>query len=170
MNYLKNIVYECPQGKALLGLDVGKKTIGVAVSDPAQSIATPVCTIMRKKFSSDIKELEALSREFSVGGYVIGYPTNMDGSEGGRCQSVRDFGLEFIAQISDEFKKDGNIWVALWDERLSTFAVEDFVDKTAGLRKRKAKESGLIDKLAAQLILQGAVDYIRDKRNRPDQP
>lgn len=166
MDYLKNIVHKCPSGAVLLGLDVGKKTIGVAVCEPSTGLVTPFCTIQRKKFSLDIKEIERISREFSVGGYVIGYPINMDGSEGARCQSIRDFAIEFQKQISEEFKVDGEVFVALWDERLSTFSVEDFVDKTACIKKRKAKESGLTDKLAATLILQGAVDYIRDQADR----
>lgn len=169
MDYLKNIVHECPQDKAILGLDVGKKTIGLAICDPDLNVATPLSTIKRQKFTFDIKQIERAAQEFYVGGYVIGYPTNMDGSEGLRCQSVRDFAQEFIRQLSPDLKdENGDVWVALWDERLSTFSVEDFVDNTVGMKRSRAKEEGLIDKLAAQIILQGAIDFIKDKRRIPD--
>ncbi len=160
MDLLENIASDCPCGVALMGLDVGKKTIGVAICDSAHNIAFPITTIKRTKFSKDLKALEAIIGEYEIGGYVIGYPLHMDGGQGRACQSIRDFGLEFIAQLSDEFKFKGNIWVALWDERLSTASVENFVDETVGISRRKAKAKGIVDKLAAQHILQGALDYM----------
>ncbi len=161
IDLLENIIKERPKGERLLGMDIGKKTIGLALSDSAQSIATPLMTIKRTKFSKDIIKLEDVIREYEVGGYVLGYPLNMDNSAGAKCQSVRDFGLEFEAQLSQELKPSKGLWIALWDERLSTVSVEDFVDSSVDMSRRSAKEKGLIDKLAAQFILQGALEYIR---------
>ena len=154
---LKNIIDDRPQDAALLGLDVGKKTIGLALSDPGQSIATPLETIKRTKFTADMNAVQVIAQKYEVGGYVIGLPVNMDGSEGRRAQSVRDFAIEMGKVVGAQ------IWIALWDERLSTVSVEESVDKFVDKRKIKAnaKSSGLIDKLAAQVILQGALDYIR---------
>ncbi len=149
----------CPDGVALMGLDIGKKTIGVAVSDSSQSIAMPVTTIKRTKFSKDLPKLETLALDYEVGGYLIGYPLNMDGSEGPKCQSVRDFAQEFERQVSDAVKQQG-LWIGFWDERLSTATVDSFVDNSVDMSKRRAKDSGLVDKLAAQQILQWALDYM----------
>ena len=149
-----------PTNTALMGLDVGKKTIGVALSDSSQSIAFPICTIKRTKFSRDIKALEEIIREYNIGGYVIGLPLNMDNSEGRACQSIRDFGAEFARQLPQDLQ---NPWIALWDERLSTACVNDFVDNVVDTSRRKAKERGIVDKLAAQHILQGALDFISRK-------
>ncbi len=158
MDLLENILDARPKDTALMGLDVGKKTIGIALSDSAQSIAFPICTIKRTKFARDILALEEIIREYDIGGYIIGLPLNMDNSEGRACQSIRDFGLEFIKQLPEDL---GKPWVALWDERLSTSSVHDFVDKTVDISRRKAKERGIVDKLAAQHILQGALDFIQ---------
>ncbi len=158
MDLLEDILDTRPKNRALMGLDVGKKTIGVALSDSMQSIAFPICTIKRTKFARDIKALEEIISEYEIGGYVIGLPLNMDNSEGRACQSIRDFGLEFIKQLPDDF---GEPWVALWDERQSTSSVYGFVDETVGISRRKAKERGIVDKLAAQHILQGALDFIQ---------
>lgn len=154
---LKDIAQERPKHTALLGLDVGKKTIGLALSDPAQSLATPLQTIKRTKFSSDMEMLKSVIAEYEIGGFVMGYPVNMDGTEGPRAQSTRDFAMEMGKALG------GDPWIALWDERLSTVSVEGFVDNFVEKRKTKvkAKASGLIDKLAAQVILQGALDYMR---------
>lgn len=159
IDHLKNIVKQRPQDKALLGLDVGKKTIGIAISNPDQTLATPLQTIKRTKFSKDILQLDTIMKEYEIGGLVIGLPMNMDGSEGPRAQSIRDFVLE----LKQHKEIVGNHpWIAYWDERLSTVSVEDIVDRHVDKRKTKqqAKDSGLIDKLAAQIILQGALDYI----------
>lgn len=156
MDLLKDILSDAPKGVALLGMDVGKKTIGLALSNPDQTIATPLHTINRTKFTKDVEALGEIIKDYEIGGYVIGYPLNMDGSEGPRCQSIRDFALEFEKTLDDP-------WIALWDERLSTVSVEESVDKMVDKRKTKAnaKSSGLIDKLAAQVILQGALDFIQ---------
>ncbi|MCK5284035.1 MAG: Holliday junction resolvase RuvX [Alphaproteobacteria bacterium] len=161
VDLLKNISAICPKGKYLLGMDVGKKTIGLAICDPDHKIATPIHTIKRKKFTHDVEELLHIIQEYEVGGYVIGLPLNMDGSEGGRAQSVRDFALE-LAKRTSVVGEDA--WIAFWDERLSTVSVEEIVDNLVEKRKTKikAKSSGLIDKLAAQIILQGAVDFLHE--------
>ncbi len=155
IDLLENIAGDRPRGVALMGLDVGTKTIGVAVCDPDLCLATPVATIKRTKFKRDLEALRVLIADYEIGGYVIGYPVNMDGTEGRKCQSIRDFAHEFEKQIGGE-----NLWIALADERLSTHTVEHFVDHSVGMSKRKAKEQGVIDKLAAQVILQGAIEYL----------
>lgn len=161
---LENIVGLCPQDVRLLGMDVGKKTIGLALADSAGGLATPLLTVRRTKFIRDLKALEKVIRDYDVGGYVIGYPLNMDGSEGSKCQSVRDFSHEFEAQISADLRPVEGLWIALCDERLSTASVEDFVDKTVDYSRRRAKEKGVTDKLAAQVILQSALDYMQQCR------
>lgn len=183
VDLLKNIADQVPQGRALLGMDVGKKTIGLALSDPGHCVATPLMTLRRVKFSKDVEALKEIIADYEIGGFVIGLPVNMDGSEGPNAQSVRDFALEFekfllrdkphtplyagVSETSHEIPvQDGDcrsqVWIALWDERLSTASVNDLVDKSVSKRKTKinAKQDGLIDKLAAQIILQGALDYL----------
>lgn len=141
-----------------MGLDLGAKTIGVAISDAEQSLATPVTTIKRTKFSKDIEALAPIIKEFEIGGYIIGYPLNMDGSEGPRCDATRSFADE-MSKHPEIFGQ--NPFIALQDERLSTQAVDGFVESRVDMgkkSKRGAKESGLTDKLAAQGILQGALN------------
>lgn len=149
-----------------MGLDVGAKTIGVAVCDPDHRVATPLQTIKRVKFTKDIQALQALVQRHEVGGFVVGLPLHLDEREGRRAQSVRDFCLELARY--PEIVGDAP-WIALWDERLSTVAVTDFVDAfvTKKSKRRGAKESGLIDRLAAQLILDGALDYLRAHPSEP---
>ncbi|MBF0248383.1 MAG: Holliday junction resolvase RuvX [Alphaproteobacteria bacterium] len=138
------------RGQRLMGLDLGTKTIGVAMSDVLLSVASPVETIQRTKFTKDAMRLEALMDEHGVGGLVLGLPKEMDGTEGARCQSTRDFARNFLNRR--------DVPIALWDERLSTSAVERMlvgdVDMT---RKRRGQ---VIDKLAATYILQGALDAL----------
>lgn len=163
IDHLNKIYTQRPKGKALLGLDVGKKTIGLSLSNPDQTMATPLHTIQRTKFSKDILKLHEVMKEYEIAGLVVGLPMNMDGSEGPRAQSIRDFVLE-LKQRKEIV--GSNPWIAYWDERLSTVSVESYVDELVDKRKtkQKAKESGLIDKLAAQVILQGALDYIELKK------
>jgi putative Holliday junction resolvase len=135
---------------ALLGLDVGTKTIGIAISDPGRRVASPVETIRRTKFSEDALRLEALIDERRVVGFVIGLPVALDGSEGPRCQSVRQFAANLMARR--------DLPTLLWDERFSTAAVERFlVDEADMSRKRRAE---VVDKMAAAYILQGALDAL----------
>jgi len=157
---LKDSKDNCPKNVRLMGLDLGGKTIGVAVSDAGQSIATPIKTIQRSKFSKDIKALKEIIQEFEISGYILGFPLNMDGSEGARCDATRSFANE-IGQHPDIFGV--NPYVAFWDERLSTRTVDEFLDNRGDINKsskRGSKESGLVDKLAAQIILQGALDAL----------
>jgi putative Holliday junction resolvase len=139
-----------PKG-ALLGLDVGTKTIGLAISDPDRSVASPLETIRRSKFSDDVLRLEALIDQRGVIGLVIGLPVALDGSQGPRCQSVRQFAANLMARR--------DLPTLLWDERFSTAAVERFLVEEADMsRKRRAE---VVDKMAAAYILQGALDALK---------
>jgi putative Holliday junction resolvase len=137
-----------PRG-ALLGLDVGTKTIGVATSDAERRLATGVETIDRKTFTLDAQRLLALAAERRCAGFVLGLPLNMDGSEGPRAQSVRAFARN-LARLTD-------LPIALWDERLSTAAVERELIAADVSRKKRA---AVIDQHAAIFILQGALDRL----------
>jgi putative Holliday junction resolvase len=136
----------------LLGLDVGDKTIGLAISDSGLAVASPIETIARGKFAADGARLLELMDEREAGGLVIGLPVNMDGSEGPRCQSVRQFARNLLA-LRD-------LPIAFWDERLSTAAVERAMIDADLTRRRRAKA---VDKLAAAYILQGALDAMTRK-------
>ena len=139
-----------PRGTRLLGLDLGDKTIGLAVSDPGLMVASPIDTIRRKKFTQDAAALEAIIESNNVGGLILGLPVNMDGSEGPRCQSTRQFAANLLARI--------DLPLAFWDERLSTAAVERvLVDEADMSRKRRGD---VVDKMAAAYILQGALDAL----------
>ncbi len=131
----------------LLGLDVGSKTVGLALSDVSRTIATPHSTIARTKFTKDALALFAIVDSMGVGGLVVGLPISMDGSEGPRCQSVRQFAANLLA-LRD-------LPLAFWDERLSTAAVTRTLLEADASRQRRAE---LVDKLAAAYILQGALD------------
>ncbi len=138
------------RGRRLLGLDLGAKTIGLAISDSAFTVASPVGTIRRRKFRDDAAELERLVDERDVGGLVIGLPVNMDGSEGPRCQSTRQFAANLLQRL--------DIPIAFRDERLSTAAVERLlIDEADMTRKRRG---AVVDKMAAAWILQGALDAL----------
>ena len=134
---------------ALIGLDLGTKTIGVAVCDPDRRIATGVETVARKTFTSDARRVLALAAERRAVGFVLGLPINMDGSEGPRAQSTRAFARNFARLTA--------LPIMLWDERLSTAAVErELIAADASRAKRKA----VIDQHAAAYILQGAIDRL----------
>lgn len=134
-----------------IGLDLGTKTIGVAVSDLMLSSATPVTTIKRKKFTLDANALQDLIKDRSPGGIVLGLPMNMDGSEGPRCQATRAFARN-LSRIID-------LPITFWDERLSTVAAERALLLADTSRKRRAE---VIDHVAAGYILQGALDRWRN--------
>ncbi|MEX0311183.1 MAG: Holliday junction resolvase RuvX [Tateyamaria sp.] len=140
---------DLPPMQALIGLDLGDKTIGVAVSDTFWSVATPLETVRRKKFGVDAARLQAIIGERRVGGLVLGLPRNMDGTEGPRCQSTRAFARNF------ERLWDGPI--TFWDERLSTVAAEKALLEADTTRKRRAE---VIDHVAAGYILQGLLDRL----------
>ena len=138
---------------ALIGLDLGTKTIGVAVSDPDRRLATGVETIARKNFTADARRILALADERAAVGFVLGLPINMDGSEGPRAQSTRAFARN-LAKLTD-------LPIAFWDERLSTAAVER---ELIAADVSRAKRAAVIDEHAAMFILQGALDRLaRDK-------
>ena len=144
-----NIAQQLPAGSRLLGLDLGTKTIGLAISDSSYRLATPLETIRRKKFTLDAEKLLSVIDARTVGGLVLGLPINMDGTEGPRCQSTRQFAQNLLE------KRD--IPLAFWDERLSTVAVErDLIEADVS----RAKRADVIDELAASYILQGALDYM----------
>lgn len=145
-------VDQFPKIGAVLGLDPGTKTIGIAVSDSRRSIASGVTTLTRSKFAKDASELFALYDQRNCTAIVLGLPVQMDGLEGPRAQSVRAFARNLI-QIRD-------VPILLWDERLSTSAVERTLIE-AGTRRSKRKT--VIDKLAAIYILQGALDFFKIK-------
>lgn len=138
-----------PARGALIGLDLGTKTIGVAASDPDRRLATGVETIAHTKFTTDAKRVLALAAERAAIGFVLGLPINMDGSEGPRAQSARAFARNFAKLTA--------LPIALWDERLSTAAVERELIKADMSRARRAE---VIDQHAAAFILQGALDRL----------
>ena len=139
-------------GTRLLGLDLGSKTIGLALSDPTFMVASPIDTIRRTKFGKDAAELDRLIADRGVGGLVLGLPINMDGSEGPRCQSTRQFATNLIQRGMEQP-------IVFWDERLSTAAVERVLIDEADMSRRKRAD--VVDKMAAAYILQGALDRLR---------
>ncbi|PHZ83902.1 Holliday junction resolvase RuvX [Paremcibacter congregatus] len=150
LDQIKNTI---TTGQRLLGLDLGSKTIGVALSDIMCNIATPMEIIRRTKFTKDAERLLTIISEQNVGGLVLGLPLNMDGTEGPRCQSTRQFAENMAGKI--------DIPVVLWDERLSTVAVtRTLLDADASRKRRKE----VVDKMAAAYILQGALDKMSYSR------
>ncbi|WP_448031452.1 Holliday junction resolvase RuvX [Bradyrhizobium liaoningense] len=145
-----------PARGALVGLDLGTKTIGVAVSDPDRRLATGVETIARKAFKQDAARLLAIAAERKVVGFVLGLPINMNGSEGPRAQSTRAFARNFAGLTQ--------LPIGLWDERLSTAAVER---ELIGMDVSRAKRAEVIDEHAAIFILQGALDRLANLRAAP---
>lgn len=137
------------QRGALVGLDLGTKTIGVAVSDADRRLATGVETIRRSNITADAARLLAIAAERSAAGFVLGLPLNMDGSEGPRAQSTRAFARN-LSRLTD-------LTIALWDERLSTVAVER---ELIGMDMSRARRAKVIDEHAAMFILQGALDRL----------
>ena len=142
-----------PERGALIGLDLGTKTIGVAVSNADRRLATGVETIRRTAFKADAARLLALAHERNAVGFVLGLPINMDGSEGPRAQSTRAF--------ARNFSKLTELALALWDERLSTVAVER---ELIGMDMSRARRAEVIDEHAAIFILQGALDRLATLR------
>lgn len=155
-----------PRGGRLMGLDLGSKTIGMAISDPDLRVASPIGTINRRKFTLDVQDLARELKGRSVAGFVLGLPVNMDGSEGASAQSVRQFALNLMER-SDLLGQGAEI--AFWDERLSTSAVTRMMVEWDMTRKRRDE---VVDRMAAAYILQGALDYLAARRDDPgqDQP
>jgi putative holliday junction resolvase len=138
-----------PRHARLMGLDLGSKTIGLALSDVLRSIATPFDTIRRTKFTKDAEQLLAFMDKHDVGGLVLGLPVEMDGTHGARCQSTRSFAYNLL--------KLRDVPIGLWDERLSTAAVTRTLLEADSSRARRAE---VVDKMAAAYILQGALDFL----------
>jgi putative Holliday junction resolvase len=140
----------------LLGIDVGSKTLGLAISDSALTVASPLLTLKRGKFAADAEKLRGIMEERDVGGLVIGLPVAMDGGEGPRCQSVRQFAANLLAVI--------DLPLAFWDERFSTIGAERPLREAEMSHRRRAE---VIDKMAAAYILQGALDRLRNAALQP---
>ena len=139
-----------PRFARLIGLDLGTKTIGVAVSDVERHIASPVETIRREKFTPDVQKLAAIAKAQEAYALVIGLPLNMDGSEGPRAQATRSFVRNLDAHLP--------LPVIFWDERLSTAAVtRSLIEQDAS----RAKRAEVVDRMAAAYILQGALDRLQ---------
>jgi len=150
----EDFVAALPPMTALVGLDFGEKTIGVAVSDRIGAVATPLETIRRKKFTLDSARLLEIIAHRDIGGILLGLPRNMDGSEGPRCQSTRAFARNLMP-LTD-------LPIGFWDERLSTVAAERAMLEADMSRKRRAER---IDNIAASYILQGALDRMRHMKS-----
>ena len=140
-----------PSGRRLLGLDLGEKTIGLALSDTLLSIATPMQTLKRGKFAADAAQLDIIISAQAVGGLVVGLPLNMDGSDGPSAQSARAFARNWTARSP--------LPVVMQDERLSTSAVTRTLLEADASRRRRGQ---VVDKMAAAYILQGALDRLRN--------
>ncbi len=147
---LEQLVSGLPDYARVLGLDLGTKTIGMALSDVSRTVATPLSTIKRTKFKADAELLFETVDEHEIAALILGMPVNLDGSEGPRAQSTRSFARN-ISQLRD-------IPIVLWDERLSTVAAERTLLEADASRKRRAE---VIDKMAAGFILQGALDRMK---------
>ncbi|GBF25398.1 putative pre-16S rRNA nuclease [bacterium MnTg02] len=146
---LESLVDTLAPNSRVLGLDLGSKRIGLALSDVSRTVATPMKTLKRAKFAQNAKELLDIAEEHEIGAFIIGLPINLDGSEGPAAQSARAFVRNLAAKT--------DIPIALWDERLSTAAVERTLLDADTSRKRRAE---VIDKMAAAYILQGALDRL----------
>ena len=140
-----------PAHAPLVGLDLGEKTIGVAVSDGARLVASPLSLIRKTKFTLDAAALFTLMESRQVAGLVIGLPVNMDGTEGPRCQSVRAFARNIL--------RLRELPIAFWDERMSTMAINRLLIAEADINR--ARRAEVVDKMAAAYILQGALERMR---------
>lgn len=153
---IRSLAEQLPRHGPLAGLDLGTRTIGVAVSDGLRRVASPLETIRRTKFTADANALLAICQNREICGIILGLPLNMDGSEGPRCQSTRAFArnLERLTPVP----------IGFWDERLSTVAAERALLEADTSRKRRAE---VIDHVAASLILQGALDRLTHLEGAP---
>ena len=156
VDQIEDFAAALPAHRALMGLDLGDKTIGVAISDSLLSVASPFETIRRRKFGLDAARLLEIAADRTIGGIILGLPRNMDGSEGPRCQSTRAFArnLERLTELP----------IGFWDERLSTVAAEKALLEADATRKRRAE---VIDNIAASYILQGVLDRLSHLRATP---
>lgn len=147
---IEDLKHILPKQGRVIGLDLGSKTIGVAISDLGRLIASPYKTITRKKFRKDCKNIASIIEHQQIAGVILGYPINMDGTYGPRAQSTRQFAVNLIDELG--------ITLSLWDERLSTVAVTRTMIE-ADLSRARQKQ--VVDKMAAAFILQGALDYLK---------
>lgn len=155
VQHLRDVLTTIPANQRLLAIDHGTKTLGLAMSDSSLSIATPHKTIMRGKFEADAGALEKVIRDYDIGGLIIGWPVNMDGSQGARTQSVRDYLTLLIPRLN-------NIWWAVWDERLSSNVAHNLMTSEMDLTFAKRKKA--VDSLAAHAIMQDALMFINSHR------
>jgi putative pre-16S rRNA nuclease len=139
-----------PPGRRLIGMDLGTKTIGLALSDVNRTIASSLETIRRKKFSVDVLVLLKLAEEHQIAGFVLGLPVNLNATEGPRAQATRSF--------ARNLNQRSELPILLWDERMTTQAAERLLIEADSSRKRRSE---VVDKMAATLILQGALDRMR---------
>ncbi len=149
----QNILKLLKPGQRIIGIDLGEKTIGLSVSDPAFRVASPITTIIRKKFTIDIIELKNVIHDYNIGAMILGFPLNMDGTKSKRCQSTKQFALNLSYNGID-------IPMAFFDERLSTVAVEKILINEADMSREKRNKS--VDKMASSFILQGALEYLQN--------
>ena len=149
-DHLTDFVQALPENGAIGGLDLGTKTIGLSVSDHMRSIASPLETIKRQKFTQDAEYLLSICKGRALCGLIFGLPRNMDGSEGPRAQSTRAFAHNLFQKT--------DVPISFWDERLSTIAAEKALLEADTTRKRRSE---VIDHVAASYILQGALDRLR---------
>jgi putative Holliday junction resolvase len=147
-------------GRAVLGIDVGTKTLGLAVSDITRTIATPLTTLARAGLARDLASLAGIVAEREITGLVIGLPLGLDGRQGPRAQAVRQFGRDVRQRIP--------LPCLYWDERLSTAAVERVLIGEADLSRKRRR--ALVDRSAAAYILQGALDALANLSSRPPPP
>ncbi|NKB20611.1 MAG: Holliday junction resolvase RuvX [Alphaproteobacteria bacterium] len=148
-----------PPNRRLLGLDIGEKTVGLGLSDISRTVATPMETLILKKFSKTAVQLLDICVEHEVAALIIGLPVNMDGTEGPRCQSVRQFARNLEAHFDME--------MGFWDERLSTVAVTKTMIEADMSRAKRAEN---VDKMAAAYILQGALDFMANHTANNEEP
>ena len=147
---IEDLKHILPKQGRVIGLDLGSKTIGVAMSDLGRLIASPYKTITRNKFRKDCENIASIIEHQQIAGVILGYPINMDGTYGPRAQSTRQFAVNLIDELG--------ITLSLWDERLSTVAVTRTMIE-ADLSRARQKQ--VVDKMAAAYILQGALDYLK---------
>jgi len=147
---LQDLQNTLKRNERLIGIDLGSKTIGLAISDVLRSVASPVETLVKGKFTKDAQKIQDLIDTEQFGGIVLGLPKEMDGTEGKRCQITRAFAYNLAGAI--------DLPILLWDERLSTVAVERILINEADLTRKRRKE--VVDRAAAAYILQGALDAL----------
>lgn len=152
---LESAWLSCPVQGRLLGVDHGRKTLGLALSDVGQGMATPLKTIKRGKVLADLQALKQVIEGYEVVGLVVGYPLHMNGDEGARAQSVRDYMGHVRAALPD-------LWLGFWDERLSSAGADTYLRENTNMNA--SKRAAHIDAVAAQIILEGALAFLVERR------